>query len=85
MTKHIMDEDKRPREEENNLREPSSRRARNEPRQWLAAPSGRRQPRVGDEYQIASLPSVGLVEQSVALEETSKGKENEETSSRSEN
>jgi len=48
-------DDKRQREEEIAI---DSRRVRRE-RQWLAAPNARRQPRVGEEYQITSLPSVG--------------------------
>jgi hypothetical protein len=55
-------DDKRSRDvtQEHLAREPSSRKPRMEPRAWLAAPAARRQPRVGADYQIASLPAAAV-------------------------
>mmetsp|Transcript_25726 Transcript_25726/g.42816 ORF Transcript_25726/g.42816 Transcript_25726/m.42816 type:complete len:95 (+) Transcript_25726:117-401(+) len=45
--------EKRPVENET-AAEPSAQRPR---REWLAAPSGRRQPRIGDNFQVLALPT----------------------------
>ena len=54
---HVHDDDKRPRDGESE-HEPSNRRPRHDHR-WLAPPGVRRQPRVGADYQITTLPVAG--------------------------